>query len=154
MLLVGHGGAGALVRGNTLASFDAALEHGVDMIEFDVRARGRDLVVAHTILDTRRSYCPTLETALRHLASPRFAGLRFDVDLKQPGTEAAALIAIEQAGLSGRCLISSQVPAILDRVRALDPGVRVGISVAGRLGRRRQGWAHWRPDVLGALAER
>ena len=34
---VGHGGASALVAGNTLASFDAAQEIGVDVIEFDVR---------------------------------------------------------------------------------------------------------------------
>ena len=35
---IGHGGASALARANTLASFDAACEIGVDMVEFDVRA--------------------------------------------------------------------------------------------------------------------
>src|SRR4051794_1393944 len=154
MLRVGHGGAAALVRGNTLASFDAALELGVDMVEFDVRARGRELVVAHTVFDTRRSYCPTLQTALRHLAQARFDGLQFDVDLKQAGTEAATLDALGQARLTDRCLVSSQVPAILDRVRALDPSVRIGISIAGRFVRHRQGWADWRAEVLGALAQR
>src|SRR5579875_1788708 len=38
---IGHGGASALAPANTLASFDAALELGVDMIEFDVRDLGR-----------------------------------------------------------------------------------------------------------------
>jgi glycerophosphoryl diester phosphodiesterase len=34
---IGHGGASALAPANTLASFDAALEVGIDMVEFDVR---------------------------------------------------------------------------------------------------------------------
>jgi glycerophosphoryl diester phosphodiesterase len=154
MLRVGHGGASALVRGNTLRSFDAALEHGVDMIEFDVRRRGDELVLAHTLLDTRRSWCPALTAALRHLAGTRFAGLRFDVDLKCPGTEAATLYALERAGLTDRCLLTSQVPAVLDRVRELDPSVRTGVSVAGRLVRRRHGWVNWRTEVLRALEAR
>ncbi len=41
MLRIGHKGADLIEPGNTLASFDAALEHGVDMIELDVLpARG------------------------------------------------------------------------------------------------------------------
>ena len=38
MLRVGHKGADGIVPGNTPASFDAALAHGVDMIELDVLA--------------------------------------------------------------------------------------------------------------------
>ena len=41
MLRIGHKGADALAPGNTLASFTAAVEAGVDAIEFDVlRPRG------------------------------------------------------------------------------------------------------------------
>ena len=41
MLRIGHKGADALVPGNTLESFAAAVEAGVDAIEFDVlRPRG------------------------------------------------------------------------------------------------------------------
>ena len=36
MRLVGHKGADLLVRGNTVESFKAAVEAGVDTIEFDV----------------------------------------------------------------------------------------------------------------------
>ena len=36
MLRIGHKGADLIEPGNTLASFDAALAHGVDMIELDV----------------------------------------------------------------------------------------------------------------------
>src|SRR3954471_16833370 len=144
MLRVGHGGAAALVRGNTLRSFDAALEHGVDMIEFDVRARRGELVVAHTLWDVRRPACPTLRAALGHLGGRRFADLRFDVDVKQPGIEAATLAAVDAAGLRDRCVISSRLPGVLDRVRSLDPTVRTGISVGGRVVRARQGWTDWR----------
>ena len=42
---VGHGGASALAPGNTLASFDAAVEVGIDMVEFDVRVRRGELYV-------------------------------------------------------------------------------------------------------------
>ena len=154
MLAVGHGGAGALVPGNTLESFDVALELGVDMIEFDVRASGGRLVLAHYPWDPARKRCPTLRDALSHLRAARFGELRFDVDIKQRGTEAATLYALEQAGLTDRCLLSSQVPCILDRLRALDPSVRIGISVPGRLARRRQRWRDWRAEVLAALQRR
>ena len=35
LLRIGHKGADLIVPGNTPASFDAALEHSVDMIELD-----------------------------------------------------------------------------------------------------------------------
>ena len=46
---VGHKGADLIAPGNTYASFDAALEAGVDMIEFDVLPErdGDRLLVAH-----------------------------------------------------------------------------------------------------------
>jgi glycerophosphoryl diester phosphodiesterase len=145
MLRVGHGGAGALARGNTLASFDAALEAGVDMIEFDVRVREGRLVLAHTPFDAHFRCGPTLTAALRHLSSRRFRGLRFDVDVKQAGIEAATLYALESAGLTDRCLISCCSAAVLDRFRQLDPSVHLGVSV-----RRRRD----RPAALAALEAR
>ncbi len=46
---VGHKGADLIAPGNTIASFDAALAAGVDMIEFDVLPVpcGEGLVMAH-----------------------------------------------------------------------------------------------------------
>jgi hypothetical protein len=35
LIRVGHKGADHVAPGNTAASFEAALEHGVDMIEFE-----------------------------------------------------------------------------------------------------------------------
>ena len=53
---VGHKGADLIAPGNTVASFDAALHAGVDMIEFDVLPeRGGDrLLLAHDYEDAAR----------------------------------------------------------------------------------------------------
>ena len=83
---VGHGGAGAVVRGNTLASFDAAVDIGVDMIEFDVRASQGDLVLAHGPLDALLRDCPTLDEALDHLRSQ--LSLAFTTEDIQEGVRA------------------------------------------------------------------
>jgi glycerophosphoryl diester phosphodiesterase len=150
-LRVGHGGASGVVRGNTLESFDAALELGVDVIEFDVRAWERRLMLAHTIFHARWTPCVPLAHALDHLALPRFADVGLNVDVKHVGCEAALLDGLRRRGLLGRAIVSSQVRAVVDRVRALDPGVRTGISVGGRVARRSRRWGDWRAEVLDDL---
>jgi glycerophosphoryl diester phosphodiesterase len=151
---IGHGGASAVVRGNTLASFDAAHEIGVDMIEFDVRAYGRELVLAHTVLHARKPDNVRLQDALAHLSARRFADVGLNVDLKRPGCEGAVLDALGRSGMLERTLICSQVAAVLDRVRALEPSARIGISVGGRLARASRRWGDWRREVLAGLRTR
>ena len=151
---IGHGGASALARANTLASFDAALEIGVDMVEFDVRAWHGELVLAHTVFHARLGRNVRLDEALAHLSSRRFAGIGLNVDIKHTGCEAAVLDSLRAAGLLRRTLICSQVAAVLDRIRALDPDVLTGISVGGRLARRSRRWGDWREQVLSGIATR
>src|SRR5438552_11164475 len=117
---IGHGGASALAPANTLASFDVARRVGVDVVEFDVRAWGGQLILAHTILDARRGGNVTLHEALAHLAGPAYEQMEFHVDVKVPGCEAALLERLREAGLLKRTVICSQVIAVLDRVRALE----------------------------------
>lgn len=148
---IGHGGASALAPGNTLRSFDAALSVGVDMIEFDVRAYGGELVLAHTVLDARRRHKLTLHEALAHLAAPKFEAVELNVDVKHPGFEPRLVEELRDAELLARTLISSQVPAVLDRVRALEPAARTGISVGGRVARMSRRWGDWRAQVLAGL---
>jgi glycerophosphoryl diester phosphodiesterase len=150
---VGHGGASALAPANTLASFDAALSVGVDMIEFDVRAHRGELVLAHTILHLCRR-CLRLHDALAHLSSPRFDGVELNVDLKHRGCEAALLEELRHCRLLERTLISSQLPEVLDRVRELDARAKVGISVGGRIARTSRRWRNWRAQVLDGLTNR
>jgi glycerophosphoryl diester phosphodiesterase len=136
---VGHKGADLIEPGNTRESFDAALAHGVDMIEFDVLpALGPDrrpdpghgeLLLAHDYRDARSRQPLTLAQGLAHLASPAFASLELDVDLKLPGYEARVVEALREHGLIGRALISSTYTDSLARIRALEPALRLGWSV-------------------------
>jgi glycerophosphoryl diester phosphodiesterase len=151
---IGHGGASALAPANTLESFDAALEIGVDMIEFDVRACRGELLLAHTILDARRQGKVRLRDAIEHLASRRFRDVRLNVDLKRVGCEAGLIEALRDRGLLGQTLISSQVPEVLARVREVEPRAHVGISVGGRVARASRRWRDWRTQVLDGLAAR
>jgi glycerophosphoryl diester phosphodiesterase len=130
---VGHKGADLIEPGNTLASFDAALHHGVDMIELDVLAQRSDgsgeLFVAHDHEDARGRGTLRFEQALEHLAGEPFAGLEFDVDVKLPGYERRVVDALRQADLVQRSLVSCMFPQTLARIRALEPGLRLGLSV-------------------------
>jgi glycerophosphoryl diester phosphodiesterase len=148
---IGHGGASALARANTLASFDAACEIGVDMVEFDVRAWDGELVLAHTILHARRGGNLRLRDALAHLTGPRFSDIGLNVDVKHVGCEAALLDQLREAALLDRTLISSQVPGVVDRVRALEPSAWVGISIGGRMARINRRWRDWRAGMLAGL---
>jgi glycerophosphoryl diester phosphodiesterase len=128
---VGHKGADLIAPGNTYASFDAALEAGVDMIEFDVLPeKGSDrLLLAHDYADASRRAPHTLEEGLAHLASEAFTGIELDVDLKLPGYELRVLEALRAYDVLDRALISSQYRSSLAIIRAAEPEVRLGWSV-------------------------
>jgi glycerophosphoryl diester phosphodiesterase len=128
---VGHKGADLIVPGNTSASFDAALEAGVDMIEFDVLPErgGERLLLAHDYEDAAGRSPHTLEEGLAHLASDHFSGIELDLDLKLPGYELRVLEVLRAHGMLDRTLISSQYRTSLQRIRAVEPSVRLGWSV-------------------------
>ena len=130
---VGHKGAAHIEPGNTLASFDAALSHGVDMIELDVigerRDGGGELMVAHDHEDLASRAPLPFAQALEHLASPRFAGIELDVDVKLPGYESGVLAALREFELIERTLISGMFPSGLAQIRAAEPSLRLGWSV-------------------------
>jgi glycerophosphoryl diester phosphodiesterase len=130
---VGHKGAAHIEPGNTLASFDAALRHGVDMIELDVLSEqpggtGR-LLVAHDYEDLRSRAPLSFEEALDHLAGEPFAAIELDVDVKLPGYELRVLDALRERELVPRTLISGMFPAALAQIRAAEPALRLGWSV-------------------------
>lgn len=130
---VGHKGAAHIEQGNTLASFDAALQHDVDMIELDVLSEhlggaGR-LLVAHDYEDMHAREALTLEEAFAYLSSPRFSELELDVDVKLPGYELRVLDALRRHELVERALVSGMFPAGLAVIRAAEPALRLGWSV-------------------------
>jgi glycerophosphoryl diester phosphodiesterase len=129
---VGHKGADLIEPGNTRASFDAALTHGVDMIELDVlpeRGGGGRLVLAHDFQDAERRQPLTLDEGLSHLASAPFSAIELIVDLKLPGYELPVLGALERHGLTSRSLVSTMYKESLARVRAAKPEAKLGWSV-------------------------
>jgi glycerophosphoryl diester phosphodiesterase len=128
---VGHKGADLIAPGNTHASFDAALEAGVDMIEFDVlpERRGERLLLAHDYGDAAARTPHTLAEGLEYLASEAFAGIEIDVDLKLPGYELDVLDALRAHGMLERAIISSQYRESLALIRDTEPTVRLGWSV-------------------------
>ncbi len=130
---VGHKGAAHIEVGNTLASFDAALAHGVDMIELDVLSEHRDgsgrLLVGHDYEDLAERAPLTFEQALEHLSGDRFQGLELDVDIKIPGYELRVLDALRERDLVPRTLISGMFPDGLGLIRRAEPALRLGWSV-------------------------
>ena len=151
---IGHKGADLIVPGNTPASFDAALAHGVDMIEFDVLPESRHapadgrLLLAHDYEHVGGA--PTLEDGLAHLASSPFDGVELDVDLKLPGYEARVIEALREHDLVERTLISSNWMRSLITIRALEPKLRLGWSVPRLRRDPTQMWLTKLPAYAGA----
>jgi glycerophosphoryl diester phosphodiesterase len=148
---VGHKGADLIAPGNTIASFDAALAAGVDMIEFDVLPErgGARLLLAHDYEDAGRRTPLTLEEGLAHLSSEEFAGVDLDVDLKLPGYEHAVVDALVHAGLIERALISTQYRESVALIRSLEPRLRLGWTVPKL---RRDPFHSWYTVPLGLAA--
>ena len=156
MRRVGHKGADLLAPGNTPAAFQAAVDAGVDMLEFDVLPERRDgtgeLYLAHDYRDLEgRPDAMTLEQGLEHLAGVAYADVELDVDLKLPGYELRVLQALRERGLLGRALISSFERQSLRVLRAADPDVRLGLSVP-RLRSDPTARAHTKPAALALAA--
>jgi glycerophosphoryl diester phosphodiesterase len=130
LIRVGHKGADHVAPGNTIESFEAALEHGVDMIEFDVlRTRDGRLVLAHDYEDAETRECVTLEDGLAHFAGEAYTGVELDVDMKLPGYEREVAEGLARHGLVERSLVSTMYPESLDVLRELELGLRRGWSV-------------------------
>ena len=153
VLRIGHKGAHHIAPGNTLASFDAALAHGVDMIEFDILPEFHDrpnegrLVLAHDYSEGVAGALD-LDAGLAHLASGPFARIGLDVDLKLPGYEERVLAALRAHGLIERTLVSTMYMRSLVRLRALEPALRLGWSVP----RVKRDYAAWPGLQLPAYA--
>jgi glycerophosphoryl diester phosphodiesterase len=135
--LVGHKGADLIAPGNTLESFHAAVEAGVDTIEIDVLWT-RDghpridpvvrtpLVVAHDWHDADRREPLTLAEALDAFTRPPLDRVEVNLDVKLPGREEELVDAIRAGGLLERAMISTMELSTLARVRELEPGLRRG----------------------------
>jgi glycerophosphoryl diester phosphodiesterase len=124
---IGHKGADAIVTGNTPESFDAAVDHGVDMIELDVlREQEGRLIVAHDFEDALRRQPMDLTEALDLFLEPPLDEVEIDCDLKLAGSEAELVGALEGRGLLERAMVSTQEIESLRKLRRLEPDLRLG----------------------------
>jgi glycerophosphoryl diester phosphodiesterase len=134
---IGHKGAAALVEGNTVASFERAVEVGVDMVEFDVlrlrdggsgtASAGRSpLVVAHDPEDAKRRPRLTLDEALDAFTRPPLDVVEIDCDLKLPGREDELVAALRERELIPRAMVSTMYVESLARIAPLEPRLRLG----------------------------
>jgi glycerophosphoryl diester phosphodiesterase len=147
VIRIGHRGAAALERENTLPAFRRAVELGVDFVEFDVLdlADGT-LVLAHSddllevshgeaagrvrplrlpALQELAPELPTLEQALEFFASTG-VGVHADVKCVRHGREVAK--ALRRHGLVERAVASSFWRRALRDLRKEEPGLAVGIT--------------------------
>ena len=149
VLRIGHRGAAHIAPENTIPSLRAAVEHGVDLVEFDVLDLPRGpLVLAHSdhldevshgrmtgsvralTLDELREVAPdvpTLDEALAFFADEAPAvGLHVDLKLQTRLDELA--VALRRFDLDERTVVSSfHVPSLRALAREA-PRVRVGFT--------------------------
>lgn len=124
---VGHKGADAITQGNTLESFEAAVEVGVDMIELDVlRNREGRLIVAHDPHDALSRDPLELTEALDAFCYEPLDEVEIDCDLKLPGREAELAGVLAGHGLVERAMVSTMEVSSLKKLRQLDPDLRLG----------------------------
>jgi glycerophosphoryl diester phosphodiesterase len=133
--LVGHKGADLIAPGNTLESFRAAAEAGVDTIELDVLwlrdahlplEQRAPLVVAHDWADAERRTPLTLTEALDAFLAPPLDRVEVDLDVKLPGREEEIVAALRERDLIDRAMVSTMELYTLGRILELEPGLRRG----------------------------
>ena len=132
MRRVGHKGADLIEPGNTLPSFDAALAHGVDMIELDVLPSSARLARGPPDPRARlrgRRRARAADARGRPLASRlgRLRRLDFIIDLKLPGLRGPRPRGARDGRPGGRAIISTTYRNSLARLREIDPSVRIAL---------------------------
>jgi glycerophosphoryl diester phosphodiesterase len=147
MRRIGHKGADLIRPGNTLESFEAAVDAGAEMIEFDVlrpRAEFGDgadwrraaagpvedgappLLIAHDWGVAARRSPMQLHEAVDAFTRPPLDRVAIDCDLKIAGRENEVIAALEERNLIDRASISTMEISSLGALRELDSGVTTG----------------------------
>ncbi|HEX7022649.1 MAG TPA: glycerophosphodiester phosphodiesterase, partial [Trueperaceae bacterium] len=152
--LIGHRGVRGRLPENTLRAFEAALEAGLDGLEFDVQQSRDGILVIHhddalpdgqKIADLRfaelRERLPLLPELddLFELAT-RYPGTLLNLEIKTKGVrthglEERVVRSVRRSGLAGRVLLSSFNPLSLARVRLKAPELRTALLYAPDLPR-------------------
>lgn len=152
MVRIGHKGAASLVTGNTLESFERAVDVGVDVIELDVLPiEGRGAICAHDAGDVANRECLSLEVVVEAFSRAPLDEVRVNFDMKIPGAERELVEAITRHGTLERAMTSGPHLRTIRRLGELAPGLSRGWTVP----RVRRDWSRtwWaRPALPLALA--
>jgi glycerophosphoryl diester phosphodiesterase len=137
LIRVGHKGADLICPGNTVPSFEAAVEAGVDVIELDLlwtreghpaipSDRRTPLVVAHDWHDAARREPLTLAEGLDAFLEPPLDRVQIDLDIKLAGREGEIVEALRERELLERAMISTMELSSIARIGELEPRLRRG----------------------------
>ncbi|MGK2955294.1 MAG: glycerophosphodiester phosphodiesterase [Solirubrobacterales bacterium] len=160
---IGHKGADKLVPGNTVASFQKAVEVGVDVIELDVLwlesghpdlppEQRTPLVVAHDWHAAAAKDELTLFDALEAFTRPPLDKVIVNLDIKLPGREDEIVEAARGHGISDRIQISTMEVSTVKRIGELAPEISLGWTVP-RVTRDWLSKPFWmKPALLAGLA--
>jgi glycerophosphoryl diester phosphodiesterase len=124
VLRIGHRGAAALAPENSIASIEAAIDHGVDLVEMDVVESDGRLRLAHGPA-ALTAESPLLEEALELLARHGTGAM---VDLKSAGIEGGVVALLAEHGLVERALVASFRAGSLRAVKELEPALTTGFA--------------------------
>lgn len=120
-LVIGHRGAAAVAPENTLASLQAAVRAGADIVEFDVSP---GLVLAHSSGEMPADAI-SLDSALDYL---RGTGVGVHLDVKLGGYEAEVVRALRAHALDNRALVSTALPHVGRELARAAPGLPRAIA--------------------------
>jgi glycerophosphoryl diester phosphodiesterase len=113
-LVIGHRGAAAVAPENTLASLEAAVAAGADLVEFDISP---DLTLAHSHREVPDDAL-ALDAALEFL---RAHDVGVHLDLKRVGVEREVVDAVRRHRLAGRAVFSTSFSRTTRRLASLAP---------------------------------
>ncbi len=170
MKRIGHKGADGIRPGNTLESFEAAVDAGVEMIELDVlrpRAefRGADwrrapagpvadgappLLVAHDWGDAARREPMRLDEAMDAFTRPPLDRVAVDCDLKVAGREDEVIATLRDRHLLDRASVSTMEVSSLTALRELNSDIPLGWTLP-KVSRDWNSMPWARPLVAGGL---
>jgi glycerophosphoryl diester phosphodiesterase len=154
VMLLGHRGSPNVARENTLPSFQAAIDAGLDGVELDVQRTLDGVLVVHhdfhlpdgrliAALNTSEvettslpmnGHTPRLEEVLEWAKSQNiFVNVEIKSHgLQSDGRELETVKCIKETGMRNNVIVSSFNPASIARVRFADAGLETGLLFENR----------------------
>jgi glycerophosphoryl diester phosphodiesterase len=122
LLRIGHRGAAALAPANTIEAAEAALVHGVDIVELDVfGGSNRKLVLGHSHRELMDE--PVMLDDMLAFLAEKGPTTGILADVKFAGRERELVDALRAHGLVERAIASTSNVATLQNLRRLEPGL-------------------------------